>query len=204
MRKKLSVLFTVIVWFSVITQFVLMVQNRTALLPETIVRFFSFFTILTNTLVALYFTGQSLGRENPAKPGTLTAITVYITIVGIVYQVLLRHIWQPTGLQMIVDELLHTINPLLVILFWYLYEEKRPVKYNQILGWLLYPLVYLIFVLIRGSLSGFYPYPFVNVAEIGLRKTLLNSGLLLLFFILVACLFIAVGKKTEKKSLLPT
>jgi hypothetical protein len=63
--------------------------------------------------------------------------------------------------------------------------------------------VYLIYVLIRGGLSGFYPCPFINVAEIGLVKTLLNSALLMLFFILVTYLFIVVGKKA-KKSLLPT
>jgi hypothetical protein len=181
-----------------------MIQNRTASIFETIIRFFSFFTIVTNTLVGLYFTAQILRISKYNKAGTLTAITVYITIVGIVYQLLLRHVWQPNGMQLIVDELLHTINPLFVIVFWYLYEEKKQVKYGQISGWLLYPLVYLIYVLIRGSFSGFYPYPFVNVAKIGLAKTLLNSTMLLLFFILVAFLFVVIGRKTEKKSLLST
>lgn len=204
MRRTLALFVAFIAWFGVVAQFILMLQNKVATVPETIIRFFSFFTILTNTLVALYFTTQSLRISKYNKAGNLTATTVYITIVGIVYQVLLRHLWQPTGLQLIVDELLHTINPLLVIVFWYLYEEKNQVKYGQIRAWLLYPLAYLIYVLIRGSLSGFYPYPFINVADIGLGKTLINSSLLLLFFILVAYLFIVIGKKIAKKSSLPT
>src|SRR3712207_6371978 len=168
MRKSLALLFAVIAWFAVIVQFILMLQNRTASVPETIVRFFSFFTILTNTIVALFFTGQVLNVRTTYRPGMLSAVTVYIFMVGIVYQVLLRHIWQPTGLQLIVDELLHTINPLLVILYWYLYEEKSLVQYTQIKGWLFYPLAYLVYIIVRGSFSGFYPYPFVNVKEIGL------------------------------------
>lgn len=204
MRRSLALLFAVIVWFAVIVQFILMIQNRTASVPETIVRFFSFFTILTNTIVALFFTGQVLNAGRTYRPGILSAVTVYIFMVGIVYQVLLRHIWQPKGLQLIVDELLHTINPLIVILYWYLYEEKSLVKYSQIKGWLVYPLAYLVYIMIRGSFSGFYPYPFVNVAEIGLARVLLNSGLLTLFFIVISFLLIIIGRKTEKKSLLPT
>ena len=122
MRRNMFKLVAVLVWFSVIAQFYLIIQNRAAPIPETIIRFFSYFTILTNTLVAVYFTTQAVQANKLTKPGTLTAITVYITIVGAVYQVLLRHIWDPTGLQRLVDELLHTINPVLVILCWYFYE----------------------------------------------------------------------------------
>ncbi len=204
MRKSLALLFTVIVWFAVIVQFILMIQNRTASVAETIVRFFSFFTILTNTIVALFFTGQVLNVGRTYRPGILSAVTVYIFIVGIVYQVLLRHIWEPHGLQLVVDEILHTINPLIVLLYWYLYEEKSLVKYSQIKGWLAYPLAYLVYIMIRGSFSGFYPYPFINVAQIGLAKALLNSGLLTLFFIVISFLLIIIGWKTEKKSLRPT
>jgi hypothetical protein len=204
MRKGLALLFAVIVWFAVIAQLILMIQNRTASVPETIIRFFSFFTILTNTIVALFFTGQVLNIGRTYRPGILSAVTVYIFMVGIVYQFLLRHIWQPKGLQLIVDELLHTINPLIVLLYWYLYEKKSLVNYHQIKGWLVYPFTYLVYIMIRGSFSGFYPYPFVNVAEIGLPRALVNSVVLTLFFIVISFVLVIVGRKTERKRLLPT
>ncbi|MDQ2864461.1 MAG: Pr6Pr family membrane protein, partial [Bacteroidota bacterium] len=113
MKKTLAALFALIGCFAVITQFVLMVNNRAASVPETIIRFFSFFTILTNIMVALYFTALAVAKKDSVtfvnRPGTLTAITIYITTVGTVYQVVLRQVWQPTGMQLIVDELLHTI-----------------------------------------------------------------------------------------------
>ena len=137
MRRNLSIHFALIAWFAVLTRFLLMLENRVASVPETLVRFFSFFTILTNLLVAIYFTSQSFQRKNHSagfinKPGVLTSVTVYITIVGLVYQILLRHIWQPTGLQKIVDELLHSLIPLLVIIYWYFFENKSKVKYRQV------------------------------------------------------------------------
>ncbi|WP_255474121.1 Pr6Pr family membrane protein [Pontibacter qinzhouensis] len=178
-----------------------MLENRTASTAETIIRFFSFFTILTNSLAAIYFTVQAVKPKLLHKAGALTALTVYITIVGAVYQLLLRHIWEPTGLQRLVDELLHTINPLLVIGYWYVYEKAGELRFKQIGLWLLYPMAYLIFILVRGSFSNFYPYPFIHVAEIEIRQALTNSFMLLLVFIVTAAVFIFVGQRTSRKHL---
>ncbi len=172
MKKKMELAGLVLVWFAVIGQFILMLQNRVADVPETIIRFFSFFTILTNTLVALFFTANFFGIvEGPfsilSKRSASTAMTAFILLVGIVYQVVLRGTWEPTGLQRIIDELLHTIIPVYFLVYWFLYEDSTDIKLKPILYWLVYPLLYCFFVIVRGHFSGFYPYPFLNVAEIG-------------------------------------
>jgi len=203
MKKNLAVFFALIGWFAVITQFILMLENRVTSLPETVIRFFSFFTILTNTLVAIYFTLVSIAKNQESKPinipGILTAITVYIIIVGLVYQLVLRQVWDPQGLQMIVDELLHTVIPILVIIFWSIYERTKSINYSQILKWAIYPLTYLLYVLILGSFSNFYPYPFIDVATIGMTKTLLNSTVLLLIFLMISAFLLMVGKSIIKR-----
>lgn len=198
MKRKLSIAFALIAWFAVIVQFYLMMENRVASVPETIIRFFSFFTILTNTLVAIYFTSQSR-KENPTsffgKAGRLTAITVYILVVGLIYQLILRQVWEPTGMQKIVDELLHSVTPVITLIYWFLYEKKRQVNWSQIPYWLIYPAIYLIYVLIRGHISSFYPYPFVNVTEIGYQQTLINSLGVLILFVILSSGMILIGKK---------
>ncbi len=201
-KKNLTFVFGLIGWFAIVGQYYLMVNARTTSVLETTIRFFSFFTILTNSIVAIYFTrlfiSQLKNTINPSKPGTLTAVTVYITIVGLVYQVVLRQVWQPEGFQKLVDELLHTVIPLLVILFWYLYENCSTIKYTQITKWIIYPLVYLLCVLLLGSISSWYPYPFINVAELGMAKVLLNSALLILLFVLISSIFLFLGKKIAR------
>ncbi len=199
MKNTLSILFATIAWFSVLTQYYLMIENRVTPILETTIRFFSFFTILTNLLVAIYFTLSLIKKENRVlsiinKPGTLTAVTVYITIVGLVYQILLRHVWDPKGMQRVIDELLHSAIPILVTIFWYLYEEKKSIAYKQILKWLIYPLIYLLFILIRGEFSNFYPYPFVNITNLGLKQVLINSAGLILFFSCLSAGYIKLGK----------
>ncbi len=74
MKRNLALIFALIGWFAIIAQFGLMIENRVSSIPETIIRFFSFFTIITNTLVAIYFTCIFLKKrlELVDKPGVLT------------------------------------------------------------------------------------------------------------------------------------
>lgn len=203
-KKVFAIILALLGWFALIAQFTIMMENRQASVMETSIRFFSFFTVLTNLIVTIYFTSlifskeQQLSKVNQTE--VLTAITIFITMVGLVYQIALRHLWQPKGLQLVVDELLHTIIPLLTIIFWYLYDSTQRVKYARILVWAIYPLVYLVYILVRGSASDYYPYPFVNVTKLGLTAVLINSGMLLLIFVTISALFLFIGKSVIKRT----
>src|SRR4051812_38806133 len=105
-------------------------------------------------------------------------MAVYITVVGLVYNLILRQLWKPAGLQFVDDELLHSVIPFLFILYWLMFVPKSELKWKDVLFWLIYPLIYLICILIRGALSGFYPYPFINTDDIGYYETFINSGIL--------------------------
>ncbi|WP_312398043.1 Pr6Pr family membrane protein [Chryseobacterium sp.] len=199
MKRTLAFVFALLGWFALIAQYCLMLKNSVLNFNEMTIQFFSYFTILTNLMVAIYFTNQAFKKsDSEIKSGLLTAITIYILIVGMVYQVALRSTWNPTGLQRIVDELLHTIIPVLVIIYWHLYENKKNLQYKQMLLWAIYPLFYLFYILIRGSFSKFYPYPFVNVTELGLNKVFINAFFILLFFLALSFLFIRIGKASKK------
>jgi hypothetical protein len=203
MRFKITLCLALVSWFAVISQYILMLENRSTSVFETNIRFFSFFTLLSNLLVAIYFTAQ-VSKKGSAfvfsqKPGVLSALTVYIFIVGLVYQILLRGLWHPTGLQRVADELLHSVIPLEVMLYWYYIEAKSKLNYTMIGTWLLYPLFYLVWILSRGNFSGFYPYPFMNVASLGMTQVLLNSCGLTLLFLVCSWLIIFIGKKIAHK-----
>lgn len=196
-------------WFALIAQLYLIILNRVTGIPETIVRYFSFFTILTNILVAVCCTILLLNKRNRlfnffSNPKAIAAITVYITVVGLVYNLILRFLWRPQGLQLLVDELLHTLIPTLFILFWLLFVPKAGLKIKDILPWLMYPFIYIIYILIRGAFSGFYPYPFIDVKTIGYNKVFLNSGILVIVFVIFSFLFLAIdryGKRIQATSL---
>lgn len=199
MKRKFEIVGLCIGWFAVLSQLVLMIENRQADIFETVVRFFSFFTILTNTIVALYFTASVLKPKKLLprlllKDGTITAITAFILIVGAVYQIVLRSIWEPTGLQLIVDELLHTIIPLYMLGYWFFNVDKSDLAPKKVFIWLLYPLIYVGVILVRGGFSNYYPYPFLNVSEIGFEKTIINTAVILACSIILLMVLLVLGK----------
>lgn len=203
MRKHIDSIGFFLGWLSIIGQFILSIQNRQADVTETIIRFFSYFTITTNILVVLYFTSRITIFKNSSlskltNNGTITAITSFILVVGLIYQFILRGTWQPTGVQRIVDELLHSVIPLFVFLYWFKFANKTDLIFKNIKIWLWYPVLYFLFINIRGYFSGFYPYPFVNVTEIGYPQVLINSLLVSLFFLFIMGVLIFVGNKTRK------
>lgn len=203
-KNNLLLLGSIIGWFAVITQYVLMLNVSLETTAETTIRFFSYFTILSNTLVAVYFTVMWLKKPSLLllrlqKPGILTAVTLYISIVGLVYQLVLRSIWSPTGMQKLVDELLHSVMPLFVIVFWYLYENHKATSWKSFPKWLVFPSLYLVYILIRGHFSNYYPYPFMDVTQLGFNKVLLNSGILVLVFVAVAFGFVGISSLLSKE-----
>lgn len=182
-------------WFALIAQYYLIISIGTNSPGEATIWFFSYFTILTNIIVALCCT-LNLLRPGKffSKPATFTAISVYIVIVAIIYNLILRFLWQPQGLQRIVDELLHTVIPLSFLIYWLLFIPKHTLKWSSFLPWLIYPLVYIVYVFIRGAFSGFYPYPFLDVSVLGFSKVLLNSLGIAALFTGLSLFFIAWGK----------
>lgn len=202
-RQLFLVAGTFLGWLAVTLQFYLILVNRTASVPETILRYFSFFTVLTNILLTLCFSCLLLNPDSAwggffSKPSVLTAVTVYMCVVGIVYNVVLRFLWSPKGLQWITDELLHVVNPLLFLSFWIVYVSKAGLKWKHTFYWLPYPVIYIVFILFRGAFSGFYPYPFSDAGHLGYAHVLRNCTKMLLIFFFISLLFVFIGKSLEK------
>ena len=202
-KKTFLIILFIAGWFALAAQFYLIIVNRVAPISETIARYFSFFTILTNLIVVgccsfLLLKPTSKAGNFFSKATTLTAVAVYISVVAIVYNSILRFLWKPEGLQLVVDELLHSIIPVLFIVMWFLSTRNGVLKWKSIYAWLIYPLVYIICILIHGAISGFYPYPFINVTEHGYKKVLINCLGLLFVFLFLSLLFVAIEKLRSK------
>lgn len=197
--KFIALIIAILGWFAIIAQLALMINNRQVPVGETLFRFFGFFTIDTNTIVAICFTAISLNKGRFfSRRSNVTAIAVYISVVGIVYNVILRSLWAPTGLQKIIDELLHSVIPVLVILFWLLFVSTEQVKWKNAFTWLLYPIVYMIYALIHGAITDWYPYPFVDVTKLGYTEALINAGGVLLFIFTLSLALIGIGKLIKR------
>jgi hypothetical protein len=204
-RSALAVI-SVVAWFALVLQFLLMVQRAA---PGTslhaIGNYFSFFTILTNLLVAVGATFPLLAPQSAAgrffaRPFSQSAIAVYIAIVGIIYSLLLRHMWNPQGMQKVADVLLHDVVPILYVAFWIFLVPKYTLRWGDALRWLAYPLVYMVYTVARGLVVHWFPYYFIDIDALGWSRALINAAGLLLAFFLVGLLFIAMGRWIARHS----
>ncbi len=186
-KKICSIAIATITWTAILLQLYLIILNRTVGIAETMLHFFGYFTILSNILVALAFTLSK-------KAQTFTAVTVYIVVVGVVYNLLLRKLWAPEGLQLLADNLLHTVSPILTALFWFIFVPKETLKWTDVFPWLLYPFAYCIFCLLNGKFFGFYAYPFVNAEQLGYPKVFLNCMVLALAFLILSLILVAIAR----------
>lgn len=133
------------------------------------VNYFSYFTILSNLFLALVLLITASSNKMFQRATSVRgAAALYMTITGIVYFVLLRGLEESLQTPIPwVNTVLHYVMPLVGLLDWLLVRSTVRLSRNQLVSWLLFPLLYLIYSLVRGHLTGFYPYPFLNVSKQG-------------------------------------
>ena len=132
----------------------------------SVVNFFSYFTNLANLFAAAVLLRGAArswaGRQpSPTDERLRGMAVVYMTVVGVVFSILLRNV-DLGALRPWINVLLHYVMPVAVVADWVLRPGTTPTGARD---WLLVPavpLLYVIYVLVRGAVVGWYPYPFLD------------------------------------------
>jgi hypothetical protein len=187
-------------WLALALQLFLVVRNAVINGSSTfdaLVNTLSYFTVLTNLLVVVVLTAYTVhGEANTfmTSAGTKAAAAVYICVVGVVYSLVLRSTWDPTGLQKAADIALHDLMPVLYVVLWLGWVPKGVLRWTQPLYWLAYPAAYFAYSLVRGTLTGRYLYPFADVSALGYLIVIRNAVLLLAAFLVLGLIAVAVDR----------
>ena len=208
----------------------------TAAGPATVTGLLPYFTIQSNVAVGLLagYAAWLAGRGRPDPPVALRgAVTLYITITGVVYHLVLANPASPFAVAQpdrdlvatIGNQLLHTAVPLLALLDWALFRPERPgpadpgpadrgsvssearptravpadpgpgrLRLRHALLWLAFPLAYLGFALVRGSIRHTYPYPFVDAGQLGYDGVAISALGFAVAFWLLGLIFIGTDR----------
>jgi hypothetical protein len=202
--RTLLLLIAALAWCAVLLQLWLSAQlargNGGSAL-DGVLQALCYFTVLTNLLVALVASvWLARGVEQAHNSGMLAACAVYICVVGLIYSLLLRSIWAPTGLQKLADELLHDVVPAGYVLWWLGFAPKARRPWRATLLWLAYPLAYIAFSTARGLVTGRYPYPFADIGQLGILAVARNAVLMLGLFALLGLGAIAVERQSARRA----
>ena len=151
-----------------------------------------FFTIWTNVLVMVVMFKIAISAR--ASLLWMTTSTLAIAGVGIVYHLLLAHQWNPQGLVKVADVSLHTVVPLLTVVWWLLYAQAQRIETRLILATLIWPTIYSVVALVRAYFTGVYPYFFMNPTEMGWLQVLLNLLVISLGFFLMGMIMLVINR----------
>lgn len=158
---------------------------------ERLTRLFSYFTIQSNLVVAL---ASVLVLLAPVGGGRLRAVVrldalLCIAVTGVVYHALLSGYaaeLAPAG--QLSNFLLHTVVPIGTWVVWLLVGPRPRFGWGTV-GWAIaYPLAWIAYTFVHGAISGWYPYPFLDVATIGLGQALANTAVIAVAFMLLGAL----------------
>jgi hypothetical protein len=165
----------------------------------SVVRFFSYFTVDSNLLAAVVLVGGALAlgeRGEGAVAAFLRgAATLYLTITGIVFSLLLADLEGVEFTAVPWDNIvLHYLMPVLVVLDWAIAPPAARIPYRRGLLWLSFPLAYVVYSLIRGHYAHWYPYPFLDPGPRGYTGVIQSSiGIALTAAALVYVLTVFTG-----------
>ena len=175
-------LIALLIWVGLAVQFSATFEQNGSF-TQTLWILVHFFTVLTNLLAALVLTGIALGIRASNSPVLLGGTTLSIGFVGLTYVLLLRGLLELSGGASLANFLLHYASPVLVLLFWLVFAPKGGLRYANPLLWVIYPLAYAAYALVRGTVGGKYAYPFIDVAQIGGLQTAINIVVLAISFL---------------------
>ena len=133
--------------------------------------FFGYFTIQGNIIAAVAFALSAIfifgKRAQPRWLSYLRALaTVIMAIVGIVYNTLLAD----AGLEGSFNvpwsnDILHIWIPIYAVADWVLFGDRIKLPFARLWVMLIYPVIWLVVILIRGATDGWVPYPFLDPAS---------------------------------------
>lgn len=157
---------------TLVTQTAQTVLSNDPVQPNVGLRLFdmlSYFTIQSNLLVLVAVTALAVdpGRDGMWWRALRATSTVGITVTGVVHWFLLRPLSTLTGLDYWTDKFLHVVVPLLAVVGWLLFGPRRRMDLRTVGLALVWPICWLVVTLVRGAIINWYPYPFLDVTELG-------------------------------------
>ena len=170
------------------------------------------FTCLSNALCIVYFLidiiylSKNYKKDNTTFLPSVKGIAMMsITITFLVAQFVLKMKLSFTSSYEISFLGLHYLVPIMTILDWLLFDKKGQIRLYYPLVWCLAPYLYFISALISAQYgSGFgidsrYPYPFMNVEELGINKVYITLIIMTFIFVFIGYIYYYADKTLKKR-----
>lgn len=161
--------------------------------------FFSYFTNLMNIFAALVFVYAAItfGRPSRRLDVVRGAATLCLGLTGVVFSLLLANL--ESDIIPWVNVIVHYLMPIAVVADWIIDPPHQRLTIRDAGLWLIIPLTYVVYTLIRGSIVHWYPYPFLNVDAIGIATVGLYVAAIFVLTVIFAALVLVLGNALQTR-----
>ncbi len=198
---------------SLLVQFVLIVKGVNVLVDDAtglpsanaatrVLRFFSYFTVQANVIIIVT---ELMLAMNPRRTGRWFDVAriaglVGITVTFVVYLVALRPILDLSGLAAVTDAGFHIVAPVMAVVGWVAFGPRAVFAWRTLWTSLAWPAAYFVYSLIHGALTGWYPYPFVDVTQIGYPAAMRNLAVVIVLLVAVGATFVWLDRRLPRSA----
>jgi hypothetical protein len=176
-----------------------------ALIPDQYFTYFTIDTAMAETVVLIAGGVWALGHARDTRLLTTVAMVVvpYAIVTALVYNVLLRDILSDYEGLPWVDNVLHIWVPVYLTLDWFLLTglvrgRARLPWARSLVAVAAFPVVWVIYTLIRGAVDGYYPYPFLDPQNHGAGSVAIWVAGLTVFILGLGAACIAMTRIRER------
>ncbi len=131
------------------------------------------------------------------------AAVVYMVVVGVVFTLLLSGTDVDTAIPW-VNTVVHELMPMVMVADWLLDPPAHRLSLRQSLLWLSFPFVWILYTLVRGAITGRYPYPFLNPTNGGYGSVAAYSAAIFVLLMVVCAVVVWIGNAPRPSGLLPS
>ena len=158
--------------------------------------FFTYFTILSNILVAIIMT---MLWRNPNRMGVIFRTLfldalLMITVTGLIYGVILAGGSKLQGLEVVTNTVEHYLVPLAAIITFIRYGPRGRIRVGTIFAALILPISWAAFALVRGAVITSYPYNFLDASTLGYGAVFLNIFGIAVFGVVIGFILWAIDR----------
>jgi len=171
--------------------------------------YFAYFSIVTAIVAGAFLVATGVGLVQNKEGSKKTEIarlsfTVAMIVVGVVYHLLLAdapgdvrdgdYVWP-----VLPNEVIHTYGPILIVIDYLLSHKAFQIKLRASLWVAVFPLSWLVFSVIRGLVTNWWPYWFINPNEEGgVPGMLTYIAAITSFFLILGFLVLGLKKLIQK------
>ncbi len=151
-------------------------------------RLFSYFTIQSNLFV---LATAAVLAWRPAHDGAVWRVVrldalLGIVITGLVFAIVLAPQVHLTGAALVATIGFHYVSPWATLLGWLLFGPRPRIGWATVAGAFAWPVLWLVYTFTQGAFTGWYPYPFLDVTELGAGSAVRNALLVVVLGALLA------------------